>query len=75
METQAVHSSLVARAIPAAPRRQAWGRRALRNRMAAAGAAIVATLILLAIAAPWITPARYDATDFGDAWQFPSARA
>src|SRR5262249_4067487 len=63
------------RAVPAAPPgRQAWGRRALRNRMAAAGAAIVATLILLAIAAPWITPARYDATNFGDAWQFPSAR-
>ena len=75
METHAVHSSLLARAVPGAPpRRQAWGRRALRNRMAAAGAAVVVTLILLAIAAPWITPARYDATDFGDAWQFPSAR-
>jgi ABC-type dipeptide/oligopeptide/nickel transport system permease subunit len=42
--------------------------------MALAGAAIVITLIFLAVAAPWITPARYDRTDFGNAWQFPSSR-
>jgi len=49
-------------------------RRGVRNRMALVGAAIVALLIALAIAAPWITPARYDRTDFGGAWQFPSGR-
>ena len=42
--------------------------------MALAGVVIVTTLILLALVAPWITPARYDRTDFGDAWQFPSPR-
>ncbi len=42
--------------------------------MALVGAAIVVTLILLALVAPWITPVRYDHTDFGDAWQFPSPR-
>jgi len=42
--------------------------------MALAGGAIVAVLLALAIAAPWITPGPYDRTDFGAAWQFPSAR-
>ncbi|TMI83680.1 MAG: ABC transporter permease [Bacillati bacterium ANGP1] len=59
---------------PAAAGRRAWARRASRNRMALAGAAIVAILVLLALSAPWITPARYDRPDFGDAWQFPSPR-
>jgi ABC-type dipeptide/oligopeptide/nickel transport system permease subunit len=58
----------------AARGRRTWVRRAFRNRMALAGAAIVATLIVLALAAPWITPTRYDRTDFGNAWQFPSSR-
>jgi len=56
------------------PGRRAWARRAFRNRMALGGAAIVTTLLLLALVAPWITPARYDRTDFGAAWQFPSPR-
>jgi oligopeptide transport system permease protein len=65
----------VALLLPRAARgRQAWTRRAFRNRMALVGAAIVIMLVLLALVAPWITPARYDRTDFGDAWQFPSSR-
>ena len=65
----------LALALPrAAAGRRAWVRRASRNRMALAGAAIVAILVLLALTAPWITPARYDRPDFGDAWQFPSPR-
>ena len=65
----------LALALPrAAAGRRAWVRRASRNRMAVAGAAIVAILVLLALTAPWITPARYDRPDFGDAWQFPSPR-
>ena len=65
----------LALALPrAAAGRRAWVRRASRNRMALAGAAIVAILVLLALSAPWITPARYDRPDFGDAWQFPSPR-
>src|SRR5438034_5376368 len=58
----------------AAAGRRTWVRRGMRNRMAAAGTAIVLTLIVLAIVAPWITPVRYDRTDFGGAWQFPSPR-
>jgi len=58
----------------AARGRRGWVRRAFRNRMALAGAAMVAALMLLALFAPWITPARYDRTDFEAAWQFPSAR-
>lgn len=58
----------------AARRRRAWLGRAFRNRLALAGGAIVATLIVMAIVAPWITPSRYDRADFGAAWQFPSAR-
>jgi oligopeptide transport system permease protein len=54
--------------------RQAWARRAFRNRMALAGTAIVIMLALMALVAPWITPAHYDHADFGDAWQFPSSR-
>jgi oligopeptide transport system permease protein len=60
---------------PAAPEsRRRWLRRAQRNPMALAGAAIVLLLIVLALAAPWITPAPYDRPSFGDAWQFPSAQ-
>jgi ABC-type dipeptide/oligopeptide/nickel transport system permease subunit len=57
-----------------ARRRRAWVARSFRNRLALAGGAIVATLIVMAIVAPWITPSRYDRADFGSAWQFPSAR-
>ena len=61
-------------AVAARRGRRAWVRRAFRNRLAMVGGAIVAALILLAVAAPWITPSRYDQTDFGAAWQFPSAQ-
>jgi oligopeptide transport system permease protein len=49
-------------------------RRALRNRMAAAGVVVVGALVVVAVAAPWLTPVRYDHTDFAEAWQFPSVR-
>jgi ABC-type dipeptide/oligopeptide/nickel transport system permease subunit len=76
MTAQAAPSAhRIAVALPrAAGGRRAWVRRASRNRMAVAGAAIVAILILLALSAPWITPVRYDRPTFGDAWQFPSPR-
>jgi oligopeptide transport system permease protein len=54
--------------------RMTWARRAFRNRMALGGTVIVMALVLLALAAPWVTPARYDRTDFANAWQFPSSR-
>ncbi len=60
-------------ATPVTKRRRAWVR-ALRNRMARAGMAIVTVLILVAIMVPFITPVRYDRTDFSGAWQFPSWR-
>jgi len=58
--------------VPAGRRR--WLRRARRNPMAVAGAVVVAFLIFLALAAPWITPSPYDRASFGEAWQFPSPR-
>jgi oligopeptide transport system permease protein len=57
---------------PAPAGRRGWLRRLRRNRMAMAGAAIVAVLVVLALAAPWITPVPYDRASFGEAWQFPS---
>jgi ABC-type dipeptide/oligopeptide/nickel transport system permease subunit len=53
--------------------RRGWMRRLRRNPMAVAGAAVVAFLIFLALAAPWITPVPYDRASFGEAYQFPSA--
>jgi ABC-type dipeptide/oligopeptide/nickel transport system permease subunit len=52
--------------------RRSWVRRIRRNPMAMAGGAMVLLLVVLALAAPWITPAPYDRANFGDAWQFPS---
>ena len=48
-------------------------RRLRRNPMAVAGAVVVAFLIVLALAAPLITPGPYDRANFGEAYQFPSA--
>jgi oligopeptide transport system permease protein len=42
--------------------------------MAVFGLGIVVVLVVLATASPWITPARYDRANFGEAWQFPSGR-
>lgn len=53
--------------------RRAWVRRLRRNPMAVAGTVVVASLIFLALAAPWITPGPYDRANFGDAYQFPSS--
>jgi oligopeptide transport system permease protein len=36
------------------------------------GAGLVAMIVFLAIAAPWITPVPFDRASFGEAWQFPS---
>ncbi|HKX16440.1 MAG TPA: ABC transporter permease [bacterium] len=58
--------------VPGAGRR-AWVRRLRRNPMAVAGTAVVAALLFLALAAPWITPGPYDRANFGEAYQFPSA--
>ncbi|MHB8730878.1 MAG: ABC transporter permease [bacterium] len=58
---------------PAPAGRRGWLRRLRRNPMAVAGGVIVAFLIFLALAAPWITPVPYDRASFGEAWQFPSA--
>jgi len=67
--------TLAARAAPPGSRGgRSWLRRARRNPMAVAGAAIVAFVAALAVAAPWITPVPYDRANFGEAYQFPSAR-
>jgi len=60
---------------PAAARRgrRGWTRRALRSWLAIVGAGLVGMIVLLAVAAPWITPVPYDRASFGEAWQFPSA--
>jgi len=65
---------LLARSLGPAPAgRRGWLRRLRRNPMAMAGGVIVAFLIFLALAAPWITPVPYDRASFGEAWQFPSS--
>ncbi|HET7263620.1 MAG TPA: ABC transporter permease [bacterium] len=57
---------------PAPAGRRGRLRRLRRNRMAMGGAVVVAFLISLALAAPWITPGPYDRANFGEAYQFPS---
>ena len=70
-------SPAVTRGRPGAPApgagRRAWVRRLRRNPMAVAGTVVVASLIFLALAAPWITPGPYDRANFGEAYQFPSS--
>lgn len=64
---------LAAAGVPAGGRRR-WIRRIRRNRMAMAGMVLVAVVVFLAVAAPWITSGHPDHASFSDAYQFPSAR-
>ncbi|MCX6047483.1 MAG: ABC transporter permease, partial [Chloroflexi bacterium] len=53
--------------------RDAWVR-LLRNKLAIFGAVVVLFFIFLAIFANFLAPYRYDYTDFGNAYQYPSWR-
>jgi oligopeptide transport system permease protein len=46
-------------------------RRLARNRAAVTGAAVLATLIVLAIVGPWLVPYRYDEINKDDVWLAP----
>ncbi len=47
------------------------GRRLARNRAAVTGAAVLAVLVVLAIAGPWLVPYRYDEINKDDVWLAP----
>ena len=54
-------------------RRPGFARRFARNRNAAAGAAIVAAVVLVAVAARWVAPYSFEDTDLLSVWGRPSA--
>ena len=57
----------------AGPTRGRFWRRFLRQRGGVIGAVIVLCVVMIALAAPWLTPHPYDATDLLNVWAPPDA--